>query len=154
MDISLILMDLDFRTFVLALGWRGGRRALPVLCGDEEVVVVPSGGMLQRAHDVCRVVVGALDVEGLAVASEADHARPGLWSEVTGGFLDSGSWLEARTSRVLDGSGHQVARQLGRRFQRLAVVGGEQEAGECGQGAPVSGADRRRRRRAVRKAAR
>src|SRR6266702_8118856 len=137
MDISLILMDLDFRTFVLALGWRGGRRALPVLCGDEEVVVVPSGGMLQRAHDVCRVVVGALDVEGLAVASEADHARPGPWSEMTGGFLESGGWLEAQAARVLDGSEHQVARQLGRCFQRRVLVCGEEAAGGRGQGAPV-----------------
>jgi hypothetical protein len=67
-------------TFALSGLARRGGECCRALCGNEEVVVVPSGGMLQRAHDARSVVVWALDVEGLAVASEADHARPGPWS--------------------------------------------------------------------------
>src|SRR5258708_36904338 len=93
--------------------------------------------MLQRAHDARCVVVRALDVEGLAIAPEADRARPGPWSEVTSGFLEFRGRLEAQAPGVLDGPEHQVARQLRGRFQRLALVGGEEAPGERRQGGPL-----------------
>ena len=79
----------------------------------------------------------ALDVEGFAFASEADGAGTVPRAEMTGGFAEAGGWLQAEAAGVADGAEYQVAGELDRGFERLAVVGGKEAAGQAGQGGAV-----------------
>src|SRR5258708_36233194 len=118
-------------TFRAGIGWKRGR----ALCDDQEVVDVPPGRTVQRVHDACRVVAGALDEEGIAIAPEADRAGAGPRPEMSGCLPEAGGGFEAETACELDGSEHQLTRQLCRCFQRRGAHGGEETGRVAGAGA-------------------
>src|SRR6266508_1546927 len=113
---------------------------LPRLWGDEVVEVVGPDGTLQGVEDARGVVMGALDEQGFAVASEADRAGTGPWAEVAGGLVEARGGLEAEAARVLHRAEHQVLRQVQWGCQGWCLVGGEVGAGELDRAALVHAA--------------
>ena len=88
--------------------------------GDRVVEAVASDCAAEGAKDVAGIVVGPLDVGGLAVASERDRARSGPWTKVRAGLREVGVWGEPERVGVLRGSEHELARELDRGRDRGA----------------------------------
>src|SRR5438874_3417556 len=96
----------------------------------QEFEVPPADSALQRADDRARIVIGARDIERLAILTESDAAWARPRPEMPLGGSEIRMRLKAQLTRVRNGTEHHLAGQLDRRLKRIAVVSREKVADE------------------------